>query len=681
MAINKPLVSIVIPIYNHEAYVEEALYSAFYQTYENLEIILIDDGSKDRSVEIVQTWLNQNSDKIKNRQFTFIRQTNQGAHNTINKGLHLAKGDFLTVLNSDDFYHLKRIELLVKKAQQEQGELIFSRVHAVDETGKSAPRGNWWWIWYERAMLQLALLPTVGFKLLQDNITVSTGNLFFSRHLFQEVGDFKDLKLAHDYDFVMRALATTEPLLVTQELYFYRLHSDNTVPKVIHLIEQELCEIYRSYLALTYHPPKNRLAPCQHYWPVTFSMHRQRLALDRSLSVYLEQRPKKVSEEVVKNSDPPKGPTITLISHDLSLSGGPKLLCDMAVALKEKGYSPKVLAFEEGPLQELLNKHSIPVRVVSFPFANVPPSKLKKGWLAVKIAFALWKDRSKQIIGNTSLSWPGMLIGSLAFPKKQFYWYIHESCRPEAIIKGQFASRLLQKVIKANKIHFWFGSQATKQIWEKSGIEGETAYWSGIQGGSALKEKEKQQIQAILSIGAGEPRKGFHYLLDAFIHLVNERQIPDQATLTLVGFTHQLTDMQAFYSDLILKALHAGIKDRVRFLLKVDLDQLDELYDNCDLYVQASTMECLPLSLLQAMSKGLPIVTSDVYGCTEAIEHRVSGYIFPSRNPKKLAEQIAYAMAHPKESYNMGLNAKKKFERLYAKEANVNELMRRLKLN
>ncbi|MGK5594570.1 MAG: glycosyltransferase [Parachlamydiaceae bacterium] len=680
MEVNNPLVSIVIPIYNHEAYVEEALSSVFYQTYENLEIILIDDGSKDRSVEVVEDWLNKHKDKIKNRHFSFIKQTNQGAHNTINRGLHLAKGDFLTILNSDDFYHLKRIELLVKKAQQEHGELIFSRVHAVDEDGKSAPRGNWWWIWYERAMLQLALLPTVGFKLLQDNITVSTGNLFFSRQLFHQIGDFKDFKLAHDYDFVMRALALTEPLLVTQELYFYRLHSDNTVPKVIHLIEQELCEIYRSYLSLTYHPPKNRLAPCHHYWPVAFSMHRQRLALDRSLSIYLEQRPKQTSEVIIKKSNLPEGAAITLISHSLSVSGGPKLLCDMAIALKENGYCPKVLAFERGPLQELLNQYNIPVRVVSFPFAHIPQSKIKKGWLALKIAFALWKDRSQQIIGNTSLSWPGILIGSLAFPKKKFYWYIHESCRPEAMIKGKFASKLFQKIKTENKVHFWFGSKATKHMWEKSGIEGETAYWSGVPSRD-MKEREKQPMLNILSIGAGEPRKGFHYLLEAFIHLIKEKQISDQATLTLVGFTHQLVDMQTFYSDLILKALQAGVKDRVHFLLKVDLDQLDDLYENSDLYVQASTMECLPLSLLQAMSKGLPIITSDVYGCTEAIEDQVTGYIFPSRNPKKLAECIAYALTHPQESQKMGLNALKKFKRFYAKEINVHELLRRLKQN
>lgn len=678
MSADNPLVSIVIPIYNHANYVEEALHSVFYQTYDFIEVILIDDGSKDNSIAVVEAWLDENKERVSSRQFTFIKQENQGAHNTINRGLRLAKGDFLTILNSDDYYHLRRIELLVKKIKQEDGEFAFSRVHAIDQEGKSAPRGNWWWAWYERAMLQLALLPTIGFKLLQDNITVSTGNLFFSRRIFEEVGEFKDLKLAHDYDFVMRALALTEPLLVPQELYFYRLHSDNTTQKVLHLIEQELCEIYRSYLALTYAPPPNRLAPCQHYWPVTFSMHRQRLALDRSLSIYLEHHPKanRIAPSVVEL---PRscGERITLITHDLSLSGGPKLLCDVAKSLKENGYEPHVLSFNSGPLQAQLEKEGIPLRILPFPFANIPKSKIKKLWISLKVLFAIWRTGGKKVIGNTSLSWPGVLIGSIAFPWKKFYWYIHESCGPDALLNGHVMKRLLHKSLRDKKIDYWFGSKATRDIWAKSGFNGKLAYWSGIENNPATPDI--QAINRILSIGTGEPRKGFHYLIDAFIKLVKEKQIPENVTLTLAGFTDQLDVMQSFYSDLILKVIHAGLKDRITFLLTVDLDQLEELYDNCDLYIQASTMECLPLTLLKAMSKGLPIITSDANGCTEAIEHKVNGYVFPVRNSTMLAECMHEAIAHPQSSAVFGKRAQIVFNTFYSKEVNTQEILNYLK--
>lgn len=677
MSSNNPLVSIVVPIYNHAHYVEEALHSVFYQTYDSLEVILIDDGSKDNSVAVVEAWLNKNQECVRNRQFTFIKQENQGAHNTINRGLQLAKGEFLTILNSDDYYHLRRIELIVKKIKQENGEFAFSRVHAIDETGKSAPRGNWWWAWYERAMLQLALLPTIGFKLLQDNITVSTGNLFFSRRIFEEVGEFKDLKLAHDYDFVMRALAITEPLLVPQELYFYRLHSDNTTQKVLHLIEQELCEIYRSYLSLTYAPPRNKLAPCQHYWPVAFSMHRQRLALDRSLSIYLEHHPKAKriakSEAKLPRSE---GEPITLITHDLSLSGGPKLLCDMAKSLKENGYEPRVLSLNPGPLQTELEKEGIPLRIFSFPFANIPKSKVKKLWLSIKVLFAIWRLGGKKVIGNTSLSWPGVLIGSIAFPWKKFYWYIHESSGPDALLNGHIMKKLLHKSLKDKKIDFWFGSKATREIWGKSGYNGKLAYWSGLE--SSPAPAPKQSITRILSIGTGEPRKGFHYLIDAFIALVKEKRIPETVTLTLAGFSNQLDVMQSFYSDLILKVIHAGLKDRITFLLTVDLDQLEELYDNCDLYIQASTMECLPLTLLKAMSKGLPIITSDANGCTEAIEHQVNGYVFPIRNSNLLAECIQEAISHPETCMVFGKRAQIVFNTFYSKEVNTQEILNHL---
>jgi glycosyltransferase involved in cell wall biosynthesis len=100
---NNPLVTVIIPSYNHEKYVVKAIESVLTQTYKNIELIVIDDGSKDHSVKKIL--------ELKARySFKFIARKNKGLANTLNQAIKLAKGLYITALASDDYYLPKRIE-------------------------------------------------------------------------------------------------------------------------------------------------------------------------------------------------------------------------------------------------------------------------------------------------------------------------------------------------------------------------------------------------------------------------------------------------------------------------------------------------------------------------------------------------------------------------------------------
>jgi glycosyltransferase involved in cell wall biosynthesis len=88
-----PLVSIVMPCFNNEAYVAEAIDSALGQTYDNIEVIVIDDGSTDGSLDIIRSY----GDRI-----TWRTGPNEGACAARNKGLALARGEFIKFLDADD---------------------------------------------------------------------------------------------------------------------------------------------------------------------------------------------------------------------------------------------------------------------------------------------------------------------------------------------------------------------------------------------------------------------------------------------------------------------------------------------------------------------------------------------------------------------------------------------------
>ena len=123
----KDYISVIIPAYNHEKFVAEALESVLNQSWKNLELIVIDDGSTDRTGEIVKGY--------DDRRLTYIYQENQDAYNTINRGLHMAKGDYIAILNSDDIYVPNRVERLLKILKKTKATCIFTDIQPIDERG------------------------------------------------------------------------------------------------------------------------------------------------------------------------------------------------------------------------------------------------------------------------------------------------------------------------------------------------------------------------------------------------------------------------------------------------------------------------------------------------------------------------------------------------------------------
>lgn len=97
MSQDSPLISVVIPVYNVESYLEECLNSVVKQTYSNLQIILVDDGSTDNSGSICDRYASQDS------RITVVHQKNQGAGAAKNTGLEEVAGEYLSIIDSDDY--------------------------------------------------------------------------------------------------------------------------------------------------------------------------------------------------------------------------------------------------------------------------------------------------------------------------------------------------------------------------------------------------------------------------------------------------------------------------------------------------------------------------------------------------------------------------------------------------
>lgn len=109
---NRPLVSIIVPAYNAEKYIEETVVSALRQTYRNIEMIVVDDGSTDHTAEIVKTLA------VRDRRLAYTYQKNQGQSAARNAGIARAAGGYVAFLDADDLFLPKKIEEQVRHLEE-----------------------------------------------------------------------------------------------------------------------------------------------------------------------------------------------------------------------------------------------------------------------------------------------------------------------------------------------------------------------------------------------------------------------------------------------------------------------------------------------------------------------------------------------------------------------------------
>jgi len=114
----KPLISVIIPVYGVEKYIAQCLESVINQTYKNLEIIVVNDGTKDRSAEIAKKYAAQDS-RIKVYDFE-----NGGISVARNRGLEIATGDYISYIDSDDWLDKRMYETLLKSAIQNNADMV-----------------------------------------------------------------------------------------------------------------------------------------------------------------------------------------------------------------------------------------------------------------------------------------------------------------------------------------------------------------------------------------------------------------------------------------------------------------------------------------------------------------------------------------------------------------------------
>lgn len=166
---NAGKVSVIIPVYNAEKYIDKTLESIFAQTYKNMEIVLVDDCSKDNSAQIIAKYKESHSEII-----YYLQDTNMGAGAARNKALELATGQYVAFLDSDDLWLPEKTSRQIKLMKQKKSAFSYSAIKMIDEEGKT--------IKSKRNIKEVC-----DYKYLLHNTIIATSSVIIDRSI---LGDF-----------------------------------------------------------------------------------------------------------------------------------------------------------------------------------------------------------------------------------------------------------------------------------------------------------------------------------------------------------------------------------------------------------------------------------------------------------------------------------------------------------
>lgn len=203
----EPLVSILMTVYNHDKFLHSSIKSIINQTYKNWELIVIDNGSTDKTKQILKNIKNK---KIKK----FFLKKNIGRTRCLNLGLKICKGKFIAINDSDDLAKKNRLELQIKKFNELRNvDLIGSNYKFLNNKNKNL----------KNVLINSKVNKDPKIILFQNLIAHST--IMFKKELLKKIGNYSNkIKYAQDYLFILKTLKNGKIFILKNNLMKIRIN-------------------------------------------------------------------------------------------------------------------------------------------------------------------------------------------------------------------------------------------------------------------------------------------------------------------------------------------------------------------------------------------------------------------------------------------------------------------------
>jgi glycosyltransferase involved in cell wall biosynthesis len=247
------LISVIIPVYNVDKYIDRCLESIVSQTYSNLEIIVVDDGSTDESLSICDKWMNRDG-RIK-----VIHKKNGGVSSARNVGLEISRGAYIVFVDPDDYIETSMIEIMYKKSMDYCADLVCCGINYVSLEGMVE------YVGFNEVLLEKddAIKSLLSHK---GCMRPYVWDKLYKREIIEDKRFDNSLKHAEDILFVYEVLKVAETVMIISDALYYYVkrkeslvgskfkHSQKQVLEAAQIIINNTDEIgkYRDYAIQNY---------------------------------------------------------------------------------------------------------------------------------------------------------------------------------------------------------------------------------------------------------------------------------------------------------------------------------------------------------------------------------------------------------------------------------------------
>lgn len=689
----KPLVSVIVASYNYARFLSETIESILKQTYTNYEIIIVDDGSTDNSIEVIKYYLSKNENI---RFYMHSNNENKGLPCTIKLGVEMSHGDYIAFCESDDVWHSQYLEKKIgiinsyrdvkiisnnvelfgnKEFVQSRGSYVsdvhsflFDGVNEVDISNNYIPTFSavmikrevlqsldyntpilaWIDFWLYRQILNKSYLYYTNEKLtfwrMHDsyNGIINSKKHISQRDLFMFKSDeLIGIKISRQ---ILKRKKIIESSILFDKFYYLKQYGDclGDLDPVIHYLFVGWKNGYNPSIHF------NNDAYLSNYTDVWYSnmnplIHYELYGKKEGRKIFpvnlIEKLQIQESDIEFIHSNNGNIKTVLLISHELSLTGAPRALLNMTIILRKLGVMPVILSLRHGDMEKEIIDLGLKVLVEPFLYIKCDrgDNLLYRFFSGFNIVIFNTLDTVRFVeyfagVNAKKICW--LHEGSYSYD----YW--RESLNLPALFSffdeiyavGSYSKSFAAPFIQDKqklRILLYGIPDIRKKIFEN---------------------RTDCKIRLLLP-GSLSVRKGQLVLLQALQLL--SKDMCEQIMIYIVGGTLE---------EKVEKAIKCCHSSCLNYLGELEHEQLLRLFSDMDVILTPSLDDPMPIVCTEAMILEKAIIVSENTGTASFIENGINGFKIPADDPTALAEAIKKVIENKHELPKLGMEARKIYD-------------------
>ena len=657
---SEPLVSVVIPAHNAARFIRDTLESALAQTYPHVEVIVVDDGSTEPMRAMVDAY----GDRVR-----YVVQDHRGPSSARNRGIQLSKGEYIAFLDADDLWVPDKLEAQVDLLErQPRMGLVYSAVTRIDNDGQPCAGGD------SRRPGPSGRIVEALF--MQNFIPTST--VIVRKACFNAVGLFEGTAGAvpgQDYDMWLRIAERYDVAFVPRPLAKYRVHAAGISKRTAQAYQAEQAVVNRT---LERHGGprgewrrlvRRRYGQLHFEWGEEYFSNGEyreaRTQFRKSLrwtpwrlrvsgywlSTLFGWRAVAALRRLKRTRNVHSVVRVLHLLNTLDTGGAERVVLNLAMRIDRGRFTLLVCSLGgAGDLAGEFRRLGVPVFAMHRR-AGIDPS------LWIRLARLCRRERIDVLHTHNATPW---LYGGLA---ARLAGTVLCHTEHSNLFPRQRALMTAERVLaRFTRVVFAVSDKVRRQLVEQQGLPtGKVvAVVNGIETNATAAGLDVRAARAALGLNGAQqvigtvgrlvPVKDHGTLLAAFQRVLT--RFP-AARLVIVGDGPER-------GRLARRAAELGIAERVMWLgQRRDVRELLQVFD---VFVLSSVSEGMPLTVLEAMAAGKPVVATNVGGVREAVVNGTTGLLVPPSSPERLADAVEVLLADRAMRHAFGDRARRRAE-------------------